>query len=118
MCFCRNTTAKPAVNPHQQKRQPNAQKKHRLLDFHLNFKCNYYTNLQLVSIHTDTYCIRIHNQCTYTLVCILYGTERIQTRTEPLRKKRVFTEYFLPERCYFYVIKNYLINKNKSTFAV
>ena len=55
---------------------------------------NFYTYLEVVYIHTDTYLIRIHNQYTYILVHILYGTKLIQTETEPLRNKRVITEYF------------------------
>ena len=45
-------------------------------------------------IPTDTYFIRIQNQCTYILIRILYGTKLIETETEPLRKKRVILRCF------------------------
>ena len=35
----------------------------------------------------------------------LYGTKVIRTRTEPLRNKQVFIEYYQPKRCYFYIKK-------------
>ena len=59
-------------------------------------------------IHTDTYLIRIPNQSTYILVRNLYGTKLIQTRTEPLRNKRMFADYFHLKGAIFILI--YLFN--------
>ena len=43
----------------------------------------------------------------------LYGTKLIRTRTEPLRNKQLFIEYFSPKRFYFcFIIVIYLLNIN------
>ena len=48
-----------------------------------------------------SFCIRIRS-LSYTH----HHSELIQTRTEPLRKKRIFT---WPERCYFYIFFFYIL---------
>ena len=45
----------------------------------------------------------------------LYGTKLIRTRTETLRNKRVFTEYYYLERCYIYININIYFMKFIST---
>ena len=47
----------------------------------------------------------------------LYGTKLIRTKTEPLRNKQVFLEFFKPKRCYFYSdIIVELLNINRPFF--
>ena len=58
--FFRSTPAKPAVEPYQQRRHPNAQSKLRFSDFHSNFKSKPF-------IHNYNYRI-------YILICIPSGT--------------------------------------------
>ena len=49
-------------------------------------------------IYTDTHLLRIHNKFTEIKWYVFYtehSTELIQTRTEPLRSKQVFTEQLI-----------------------
>ena len=54
-------------------------------------------------IHTDTYLIRIYNQCT--IYWYVFYTEpnwsRLERRLERIEQTSIHT-VFLPERCYFY----------------
>ena len=46
-----------------------------------------------------------------------YGSKLIQTRTEPLRNKQVFIEYFYLESAIFILIFVKIINKNPPFLA-
>ena len=66
-----------------------------LLNFHYN-SIMYFNCCAYIRIRTYYVSLTMHiNLGTY-----LYGTKLIQTRTETLRNKRVFTEYYYSNRCY------------------
>ena len=65
-----------------------------MIYFQWNSNYHYNMYLQQLCIYTDTYIIRIPTNVHIYLGTYLYGTNLIRTRTEPLRNKQEFKEYF------------------------
>ena len=91
--MCRSTPARHVANPYQPERHHDAQEKLKhyiLLNWTLTINIMYFNCCAYIRIRIQYVSLTMHIYMgTY-----LYGTKLIRTRTEPLRNKRVFMDYY------------------------
>ena len=91
---CRSTLARYAASPYQYERHRNAPNKLKHNYFQSNSKLLLSYVFKTI-VHIYRYVSSTYPQQMYLYIgTYLYGTSLIPTRSEPLRNKRVFTEFY------------------------